>query len=107
MWELLESHGPNMNSRKWLADSRNVRPGQGRIGFFAAFRGLAPTAIHVLPLRGQNSGFRRSQTAATVKDTAKLRHYQMIDLLDAKRAGGLLFSARRMAAEPGKRELAN
>jgi len=32
----------------WL----NVRPLQGRVFFLMAFRGLAPTAIHVHPLRG-------------------------------------------------------
>ena len=43
-----------------VKDSRNVRPGQGRAGFLRAFRALTRTAIHVLPLRGQNNVKMRS-----------------------------------------------
>ena len=41
-----------MRRAKWMRGRFVVRPLQGRVCFAMAFRGLAPTAIHVHPLRG-------------------------------------------------------
>src|SRR5205823_1217448 len=57
-----QASGQNETKRQKSSGSEGIRPFQGRGGFTMVIRGLAPTAIHVCPLRGRGlRGGRRSE----------------------------------------------